>query len=144
MFKRVVWATDGSETADCALEAARTLVEDSAGELLTVHCEELTLPGKAGGSYPRYANEDELQSKIKRQVADLANGGVPASLELTRARVGGAAHSIVEAAETQKADVIVVATRGHTPLGGLLVGSVTQRLLHIAPCPVLVVPAKAT
>jgi hypothetical protein len=31
-------------------------------------------------------------------------------------------------------------THGHTALGGLIVGSVTQRLLHIAPCPVPVVP----
>ena len=35
----------------------------------------------------------------------------------------------------------MVGTRGHTPLGGMLLGSVTQRLLHIAPCPVLAVPA---
>jgi nucleotide-binding universal stress UspA family protein len=36
--------------------------------------------------------------------------------------------------------VIVVGTRGRTPLAGLVLGGVTQRLLHIAPCPVLAVP----
>ena len=35
---------------------------------------------------------------------------------------------------------IVVGTRGRTALTGLLLGGVTQRLLHIAPCPVLAVP----
>lgn len=142
MFKKVVCATDGSDTADHALEAARALAEESDGELLVVHCEELTLPGKGGGPYPRYANEEELQAKVQGQVAELANDGVHASLELTQARVGGAAHAIADAAEDQNADVIVVATRGHTPFGGLLVGSVTQRLLHIASCPVLVVPTR--
>ena len=36
--------------------------------------------------------------------------------------------------------MIVVGTRGRTALSGLLLGGVTQRLLHIAPCPVLAVP----
>ena len=109
--------------------------------MLVVHCEELTLPGRGGGSFPVHANEDDLRVKIGAQVAELSGGGVPAILELTRARVGGAAHAIAEAAESGRADVIVVGTRGHTSLGGLLLGSVTQRLLHIAPCPVLAVPA---
>jgi nucleotide-binding universal stress UspA family protein len=43
-----------------------------------------------------------------------------------------------------ESDAIVVGTRGHTPIAGLLVGSVTQRLLHIAPCPVIVVPNRDT
>lgn len=140
MFKNILWATDGSEAADEALGVARTLVEDSGGKLLAVHCNEITLPGKGGGSYPRFANEDELEAKIERQVDGLSRDDVRATFELSSARVGGAAHAIAEAAESHHADVIVVGTRGHTPLGGLLVGSVTQRLLHIAPCPVVVVP----
>jgi nucleotide-binding universal stress UspA family protein len=41
-----------------------------------------------------------------------------------------------------ESDAIVVGTRGHTPIAGLLVGSVTQRLLHIAPCPLIAVPTR--
>lgn len=52
----------------------------------------------------------------------------------------GAAHMIVDVAREVDADLIVVGTRGHTPIVELLLGSVTQRLLHIATCPVLTVP----
>jgi nucleotide-binding universal stress UspA family protein len=54
--------------------------------------------------------------------------------------MGGAAHVIAEIAKEKGAELIVTGTRGHGPLSGLLVGSVTHRLVQIAHCPVLVVP----
>ena len=141
MFKNVLWATDGSEAADRALPLVKKLAAESGGELLVVHCEEVTAPYRTGGAYPAHANEDELEAKIERQVAELSKDGVSAALQTTRTPVGGAAHAIADMATDSGAELIVVGTRGHTPLGGLLLGSVTQRLLHIAHCPVLVVPA---
>ncbi len=142
MFKKVVWATDGSEAADQALALAQGLAADGGGELLVIHCVELTMPGKGGGRFPVHANEDELKAKIERQAAELSTNGVRATIQIASAGVGGAAHAIAEAASSAQGDVIVVGTRGHTPLGGLLLGGVTQRLLHIAPCPVLAVPTR--
>jgi nucleotide-binding universal stress UspA family protein len=140
MYKKVMWATDGSEAADRAMEHAKALALEGGGSVTVVYCTEYTLPGKGGGSYPIHANDAEMQQKIERQVAALSTNGTTATLERTRSKVGGAAHAIAELAVQDHADVIVVGTRGRTPLAGLLLGGVTQRLVHIAPCPVLAVP----
>ena len=140
MFKRVIWATDGSEDADVALPVAKTLVADSGGALLVVHCQERTLPGKGGGRLPRNANEDELVAKIEGQVKDLTSDGLSATLQMLTTDVGEAAEVISEAARSEHAEVIVLGTRGHTALGGLFMGTFTQKLLHHTPCPLLAVP----
>jgi nucleotide-binding universal stress UspA family protein len=57
--------------------------------------------------------------------------------------LGGPAHAIAKIADEAGADLIVVGTRGESPLTRLLLGSVTQRLLHIAEQPVLVIPPTA-
>jgi nucleotide-binding universal stress UspA family protein len=137
MFKTILWATDGSEAADRALPYAKALAEGS-GKLIAVHCRELMV-GRGGG-YPVLADEDELEAKIHRQVEELRAEGIDATEEVITAAGAGSAHVIADAARNTGADVIVAGTRGHAPVAGLLVGSVTQRLLHVAPCPVLVVP----
>ena len=140
MYKNVIWATDGSEAADRALAHAKALATESGGRLTVVYCVEYTLPGKGGGSLPLHANEGDVEAKIDRQVAELASNGTGATLERTRSKVGGAAHAIAEIAAKDHANVILVGTRGRTPLTGRVLGGVTQRLLHVAPCPVLAVP----
>ena len=57
--------------------------------------------------------------------------------------VGGAARPIAAIAGDVDADLIVVGTRGHSGLAGIVLGSVTQRLLHLAHQPVLAVPPPA-
>jgi nucleotide-binding universal stress UspA family protein len=142
MFKTIVWATDGSEAADAALPFARSLAEGEGHRLVVVHCKEL-LRGRAGG-YPMYADEDELQTKIRLQADELRSEGLDVTLRIETGAAPGAAHTIADVARGFGADVVVVGTRGHTAIGGLLLGSVTQRLLHVAPCPVLAVPALGT
>ena len=142
MFKRIIWATDGSEASDLAMPFAKDLATDNGGEVIVVHCTELMLPGKGGGSYPRNAEEDVVKAKIERQAEDLLSAGVRTTVEIATSKVGEAAEVIAAAAKSDQADVIVIGTPGHTALGGLLVGSVSQHLLRLAPCPVLVVPAR--
>jgi nucleotide-binding universal stress UspA family protein len=140
MFKKIIWATDGSEPADHALGLAKSLAAQDGARLLAVHSVEvLTGPG-AHGAYPENADEDERETKIARQVAELNQEGLMAETKVVRGGVSSAAHTIAKVAQEEGADLIVVGTRGHTVLSGLLVGGVTQRLLHIAPCPVLAVP----
>ncbi|HVC41589.1 MAG TPA: universal stress protein [Candidatus Saccharimonadales bacterium] len=69
----------------------------------------------------------------------------PVTVERTTLRpssVSGPAHAIADAASAAGADLIVLGSVGSGPLKGLLLGSVAHRLLQIAPCPVLVVPAR--
>jgi len=139
MFKSIVWATDGSKAADRALPYVKSLAVAEGAAVTVVHCDEFLLA--RGGGQPLRADEVDVKAKIEEQAAGLRSEGLEVTLEIVSAASGGAAHQIAEAASKDHADLIVVGTRGHTALTGLLLGSVTQRLLHISPCPVLAVPA---
>ena len=137
MFKVIIWATDGSSGAEHALSFAKGLAQAHGARLIVVHVNEIAL-GRAAG--PVIFNEDEVQAAIRKQVEDLKQEGLDATLQLADVAAGGVAHVIAEIADKERADLIVVGTRGYGSLVGLLLGSVTHRLLHIVHCPVLVVP----
>ena len=139
MFKVVVWATDGSRYAEDALAYARDFAKSSGGKLIAVHVDQL-VPSRSVGSH-RLPGEEEVQQVLRRKVEELKQEGIDAALETPTIVEGGAAHAIAELALDAGADVIVAGTRGRGPLAGLLLGSVTHRLLQIAPCPVLTVPS---
>ncbi len=141
MFRKIIWATDGSAGADHALGYARDLARVYGAELVVVHGEEKSTARSSIG-YSRRVDEEDLEAKVKRQVAELNESGIAASIRI----IGGhapAATLIAEVAEDIGADAVVMGTRGHNPIAGLLLGSVTNRLLHILHCPVLAVPPAA-
>jgi nucleotide-binding universal stress UspA family protein len=138
VFNKIVLALDGSDPSDRAIPFAQELAKQSGGRIDVVHVREIV--GGRGGVHSVRVDEDSLESKVVGQVDALKAAGVTSELHRFTANVGGPAHQIAEVAEQLGADVIVVGTRGHSSFGGFLSGSVTQRLLHLAHCPVLAVP----
>jgi nucleotide-binding universal stress UspA family protein len=138
MFKTILWATDGSETAARALPYALGLTEADGAKLVVAHAREIFV-GRGGG-YPLLADESELREKIGHQVEEFRSGGLDATFIVRTCTAGHTAHTIAEVAKEVEADLIVVGTHGYGRVAGLLVGSVTQGLLHEVVCPVLAIP----
>lgn len=137
-FGTIVVALDGSETAERGIPLAVALAKRDGARLIFVHVEQLV--SAAGTVVPVNPQVSELRSRLEDMVKGLADEGVEARLETRDMVLGGPARSIAEIADVADADLIVAGSRGHTGLGGLFLGSVTQRLVKICHRPVLVVP----
>jgi nucleotide-binding universal stress UspA family protein len=140
MFTTILCATDGSQHADRALRYAAALAEQDRCELHIVHVTERLLGGRLSGENV-FLNEPELHDAIRAQATRIASEtGVNASLHIVKGTTSRVANRLSEVAVDLDADLIVVGTHGRTPLGGLVLASVTQRLLHVTSRPVLALP----
>jgi nucleotide-binding universal stress UspA family protein len=135
MFNVILVATDGSEGADRAMSLARDLAVEQRAQLRVVHVDEV---GSQEGAHLQKARR-AIHTKIKDQVSRLQADDLDAQFELLQMTITSPAHAIADAADGM-ADLIVLGNVGSGPLKVLLLGSVAYRMLHIAPCPVLVVP----
>ena len=142
MFETIVWATDGSESAQRAFPYAQELASRNGARLHAVHVVPVFDGGRASG-LPVNADEGDIQAQISAQVGKAREEGLEIAFETVRARAGHLPDAIAEFAESVEADVVVVGTRGHSPVAGVLLGSVAQGLLHTVRCPVLAVPPRA-
>jgi nucleotide-binding universal stress UspA family protein len=141
MFSTIAVALDGSEAAERTLPVLREMAAPEGTRVEIVHVQE-RLVGRAAG--PRFVNEDELIERVKARAAELSEAGYDTHVHVDKTTGGQPAHIIAERAKQSGADLILSGTRGHGPVAGLLLGSVTTRLLVVAPCPVLVVPSTVT
>jgi nucleotide-binding universal stress UspA family protein len=137
MFKTIVWATDGSELADTALDHVRELALEDGSKIVAVHANEV-MRGRSKG-YPALADEPELEQKIGKQIDELRSVGINATLVI-HSGTKGIATLIAEAADDVDADLIVVATHGAGGMTAALMGSVARGLCHTAQRPLLVIP----
>ena len=128
MFSKLVLALDGTEACRSAVEAAKRVA--GGGHVTVIHVQ-------------TRAAEPEQRKVVDAQTAELNAVGITTDLEWRTSVEGGEADEIAEVAERVGADAIVVATRGLSPVKGVILGSTTQKLLHEAKRPIVVVPLSA-
>ena len=140
MFKRILCATDGSMDGERAVREGARLAHANDGELHVAHViERVRGAGRLRGENV-FATESEIDNGIRRQVDELIlDEQIDVKVHMI-SRGGPPARRLAQLAERIDADVIVVGSRGHAPLTGLVLGSVTQQLLHEAKRPVLALP----
>ncbi len=146
-FSKVIVATDFSEDSARALEYGETLARAFSAEIILLHVDQPLSPvmftpdlgaGMEIGAMSQLAEEQRLaaQRELDRIVARLRESGIKARSLL---RVGAPFVEIINAAQSEGADLIVLGTHGRSGLSHVLLGSVAERVVQKAGCPVLTV-----
>jgi nucleotide-binding universal stress UspA family protein len=142
-IRTIVAAVDFSPHSPPVVDAAVTLAKQFGAKVLLVHAYDIPIP--LVSPYEVAIPEPYLEEtrriaaeKLAALVDRVRAEGVAVDSLLTEVP---AAAAIVHAAEESKANLVVIGTRGHTGLKHLLLGSVAERCVRLAPCPVLTVKA---
>ncbi len=140
-MKRVLHATDFSRASRPAFAKALELAKRDRARLFLLHV--LVPPSPfLGDKLP--SSYLELQARARRDaerrlaaaVDEVKKAGVRVQATLI---AGAPSEEILRAARRQRSDLIVIGTHGRTGLGRVFMGSVAERVLQRAPCPVLTV-----
>jgi nucleotide-binding universal stress UspA family protein len=136
MFERILLAVDGSAPSGRATEVASDLALKLGAEVVVVNVREVEM---AYGGAVEFETSEEATNLVDHTVRTLKDEGVSARGEVHGSIFGRAARVILEVAEASDAGMIVMGSRGLSDLAGLVLGSVTHKVLHLAHVPVLVV-----
>jgi len=139
--KRILVPVDFSDHVAPILEWAAHLAEEHGSSLILVHAYHLPVEfQQLEGAYLPDDFWTHVKSETEQTLARYAEELRAKGLEVeTVAREGYPATVIEEEADRQKADLIVIGTRGLSGLKHLLLGSIAERVVQRAPCPVLTV-----
>ena len=138
MFKLIVLALDGSSQSIKAQKFAIGIADMCHADLIIVHAYSHTsdLHGKEGYDKLVAQRKSAGQKILDDARAVLKESDLSVEENLLE---GPAADAILSVANTRHADLIIMGTRGRGSLGGLLMGSVSTKVTHDAPCTVMVV-----
>lgn len=146
-FRRILVTTDFSDTSLEAFPVAAEIASHFDAELLIVHVLPVDTPtpwdippyadfGLASLPLPEY--EAQVRQEVERRLSTVAAKHAPSGTKVrTMVGRGDAASEVGRVAVAEKADLVVLATHGWTGWRHLVFGSVAEKILREAPCPVL-------
>lgn len=140
MIQKIILATDGSENAHRAALAAIDLAKGlSLSSLIITHIV-IHPPDQSRMVKAQFdvhtLLEDDAKIAIKRTIDSLNQAELRYDL---RVAIGDPSYEVVEIAKKEQADLIILGTRGLGAIKGVLMGSVSQKIIQAAPCPVMIV-----
>jgi nucleotide-binding universal stress UspA family protein len=142
MIKRVLVPLDGSELAERALVVAGDLAESVSATLILAR---VVPPPATGRFYQANLVKELKEAQTREAEAYLASAAQRLREDRLTAETlllhGDVAPALVSAARHERCDLIAISSHGMSGLGSQVFGSVAQKLLYSAPCPVLVVPS---
>ncbi len=139
MYKTILIATDGSETADAALEHATYLAgATGADEVVVLH----VCPACTSELDPDSKNRETATEIVRKAGESIAAEGIVVrtmvEMHYPPEEVGEA---VVDIATSENVDLLILGSRGLSEFKGILLGSVSHKVLQKASCPVLVIKA---
>jgi nucleotide-binding universal stress UspA family protein len=144
-LKKILYPTDFSEYSLAALPYAVSLTKQNNAELYCLHVVEMPKEEYLTSEYMVPLNvphvpEDKVlrtaRARLKRFVAENLSDFDKVT---SRVLVGAPFVEIIRYARDQSIDLIVIGTHGHSALAAMLLGSVAEKVVRKAPCPVLTV-----
>ena len=147
-FTKILVPLDFSPHAERAFSYATTLAQRFGASLGLVHVVEDPFVAGAWGHEAYVPNVDELfqglVASAERQLARLKQSTIALGVTVETAVITGTpARAIVEHAKEGGFDLVVMGTHGRTGLSHVVLGSVAERVVRAAPCPVLTVRTRA-
>ena len=138
LLKTVIVPWDFSDMSKSALDAALEMVDPEKIEVVHVTSYPSTMePGVIWGTM----TEDSMKENLNKSFTEFAKGAGLPDLKFT-ALFGDPGSRITELASDSDAGLIVISSHGRTGLNRLLLGSVAERVVRLAPCPVLILRGK--
>ena len=136
--KKILVAVDGSKYSDKVLETAIEYARLLSAKVILVHCHK-KFPSILGEPHRNDAVVSTLH-KAEQLILPYATRLREAQVDFEERLIEEPAGAVIpDIAKIQKCTLIIMGSRGLTNLTGLILGSVTNRVLHTTPCSVLVV-----
>ena len=137
MYKKIMVGYDGTKFSDCALKEAISLAKASSAKLLLVTAPEIDIEFQAMAPEANALIEKKGRADLDQAAAKVKKAGLPCETMIIL--TPSTQEALVETAQKNKVDLIVLGTHGRSGLMRLLMGSTTARVIGHAPCSVLVV-----